>query len=65
MKFILLMVWLTPGLNLTTTVPLQLGPFETEKLCVDAAAQIFAKWKTRYVGGDFLCIPTAYEREEK
>lgn len=64
MKFILIMIWLTPGVNLTTTVPLQLGHFQTEKLCVDAAAQIWGKWKGR-VSGDFLCIPTEYEREEK
>lgn len=29
MKFLLVMVWLAPGINNTTTVPLQLGPFET------------------------------------
>lgn len=60
MKFILIMLWLSGQQSLT----LQLGPFETEKLCVDAAAQIWGKWKGR-VSGDFLCIPTEYEREEK
>lgn len=60
MRFILVMLWLSGQQNLT----LQLGPFETEKLCVDAAAQIWGKWKGR-VSGDFLCIPTEYERAEK
>lgn len=61
MKFILLMLWV----NASSTTPLTIGPFETEKLCVDAASQLYAKWKNRYVGGDFLCLPTAYEKEEK
>lgn len=60
MKFILVMVWLAHG-----GIPLTLGPFDTEKLCVDAAATVFAKWKVRYVSGDFACIPTAYPQEEE
>jgi len=60
MKFILIMVMLGGNSN----APIIVGPFETEKLCVDAAAQIWSKWKPR-VSGDFLCIPTEYEREDK
>ena len=59
MKWMLVMIWLN-GYQ-----PLTLGPFETEKLCVDGASMLFAKWKTRYVSGYFLCIPTEYEKEEK
>lgn len=59
MKFILIMIWLN------NTQPLTVGPFETEKLCVDGAAMLFAKWKNRYIAGDFICIPTYYEKEEK
>jgi len=60
MKFILIMLWASGSQHLT----LQLGPFETEKLCVAAASQVWNKWKPR-VSGDFLCIPTEYEREDK
>lgn len=60
MKFILVMIWMTNAHPIT----LQLGPFETEKLCVDAAAMIWNKWK-KHVSGDFACIPTAYPEEEK
>lgn len=56
-SFILIMLWL----NGIDRAPLVLGPFETEKLCVDAAGQLYSRWKDRYVGGDFLCLPSAYE----
>lgn len=60
MTFALLMWW-TSG---TGTVPLTIGPFETEKLCVDAAALLWKEYKGR-ISGDFKCIQLSYPQEEK
>lgn len=59
--FLLIMIWLGEP----SGSPLILGPFETEKLCVDAAGQLYAKWgrDRSKIGGDFLCIPSAYEEK--
>lgn len=60
MKFVLIMLWFSGQQHLT----LQLGPFETEKLCVAAAGDIWNKWKPR-VSGDFLCLMTEYPQGEE